>query len=316
MALTGPDLALVLALHARDRIGARTLSRWLRWASAQGAPLHSFTGRPRQELLAVLPAGLDRLVAALAEIRDEELNRAERLAERVERAGAQFYAITDADYPAALLAALDTAAPPLLAIAGDAELFARPAGGVVGSRTPSEAGATLAGNCARWLAGHRRVVVSGGAQGIDTAAHAAALEAGGATIVVLPQGLLSYGASRTLAGAIEEGRVALVSQFLPDGPWSVGAAVARNETIAALSRVVCVVEPGSAGGSAKTGQDALNQRKPVLVYAGVDARQTGRALGQAGARQLLGPEGRLSEEYLEEVWREAAARDAKLQKLL
>ncbi len=316
MSLTGPDLALVLALHAREGVGARTLSRWLRWALAQGAPLHGFTGRPRGELLAALPAGLDRLVAALAEVDGDELERAERIVERVERAGAQFYAVTDADYPPALLAALDAAAPPLLAVAGDAELLARPAGAVVGTRTPSEAGAALAGYCARWLAGRGRVVVSGGAQGIDTAAHAAALEAGGATIVVLPQGLLTYGASGALAGAIDEGRAALVSQFLPDAPWTVGAAVARNETIAGLARVVCVVEPGSRGGSAKTGQDALNQGKPALVYTGVDPRQTGRALLQAGARPLLGPEGRFSEEHLEEVWREAATRDAVQQELL
>ena len=316
MSLTGPDLALVLALHAREGVGARTLSRWLRWALAQGTPLHSFTNRPSAELLAALPAGLNRLVAALADLSDDELERAERIIERVQRASAQFYCITDADYPPALLAALDVNAPPLLAVAGDAELLARPAGGVVGSRTPSEAGMTLAGHCARWLAGQGRVVVSGGAQGIDTAAHAAALEAGGATIVVLPQGLLGYEAHAGVLRAVEDGRAALISQFLPDAPWSVGAAVARNETIAALSRVVCVVEPGSPGGSAKTGQDAMNQGKPVLVYEGVDARNTGRALRQAGARALLGPEGRLNEEFLEATWQKAASSTAVQQELL
>ncbi len=302
MSLTGPDLGLLLALHARDGIGARTLSRWLRWAVAQEQSLYALVGRPREELLAAFPAGLDRLVTALSNISEEELERAKQIVQRVQLAGAQFYAVTDSDYPPALLAALDTAAPPLLVVAGDADLLARPAGAVVGSRAPSEAGVTLAGYCARWLAEHGRVVVSGGAQGIDTAAHSAALEAGGGTIVVLPQGLLSYGASRELAGAIEEGRAALVSQCLPEAPWTVSAAVARNEIIAAFSRVVCVIEPGSPGGSAKTGQDALNQSKPVLVYEGVDARKTGQALLQKSARPLLGPEGRLSAEYLETVW--------------
>jgi DNA processing protein len=316
MSLTTPDLALVLALHARSGVGARTLTRWLQWAAAHGAPPAGFAGRPREELIATLPAGLGHLVAALSGIGEEEIEGASRVVERVQRAGAQFYAVTDPDYPPLLAAALGASAPPLLAIAGDAEILSRDAGGVVGSRTPSEAGVALARLCAQWLAGRGRVVVSGGAQGIDIAAHAAAIDAGGATAVVLPQGLLSYRASGSLAEALDDGRAVLVSQFLPDAAWSVGAAVARNETIAALSRLVCVIEPVSTGGSAKTGQDAMNQSKPALVYAGVDARGTGRALMQAGARPLLGPEGRLSEEYLEGVWAAERAESPRQGKLL
>lgn len=302
MSPTAHDLALVLALHAQDGIGARTLTRWLQWLAGQQARPVDFAGRPREELATTFPSGLDRLVVALSKITEDDLERATRLVHRVQQSGAQFYAVTDPDYPPALLAALDKAAPPFLTILGDAELFARDAGGVVGSRTPSEAGTTLAMLCARWLTTHRRVVISGGAQGIDTTAHATALEAGGTTIVALPQGLLTYRASGALATAIEDGHAALMSPFLPDAPWSVGAAVARNELIAGLSRLVCVIEPGSSGGSAKTGQDAMNQHKPALVYPGVDARGTGRALLQAGAKSLLGPVGRLDEDYLESIW--------------
>ncbi len=315
MAMTTPDLALILALHAQDGIGARTLTRWLQWLAGQQARPTDFAGRSREELATTFPAGLERLIVALTKITEDDLERSARLVNRVQQSGAQFYAVTDADYPAALLAAMDKTAPPFLAILGDAELFARDAGGVVGSRTPSEAGITLATLCARWLTTHRRVVVSGGAQGIDTAAHATALEAGGATIVTLPQGLLTYRASGPLATAIEDGRAALVSPFLPDAPWSVGAAVARNELIAALSRLVCVIEPGSPGGSAKTGQDAMNQHKPALVYPGVDARGTGRGLQQAGAKPLLGPAGRLDEDHLESIWQATTAEEPTQQKL-
>jgi DNA processing protein len=305
MSLTTPDLALVLALYAQDGIGARTITRWLQWLGGQRAHPSDFAGRPHEELAAALPGGSDRLSAALVNVADDDVERAARHVARVQQAGAQFYTVTEADYPPSLLGALGPSAPPVLTILGDAELFARDAGGVVGSRAPSESGTTLAGLCTGWLVKQGRVTVSGGAQGVDTAAHSAALEAGGSTVVVLPQGLLTYRASAALATAIEEGRAVLVSQFLPDAAWSVGAAVARNETIAALSRLVCIIEPGSPGGSAKTGQDALNQGKPALVYAGVDARGTGRALLQAGAKPLLGPAGPLSEEYLESVWQGA-----------
>lgn len=296
------DIALVLALLAREGIGARTLTRWLHWLAGQQTRPVDFAGRSREELAAAFPAGLDRLVVALTNIGDDDIERATRLVYRVQQAGAQFYAATDPDYPPGLHAALDASAPPLLAVLGDTELFARDAGGVVGSRTPSEAGVTLSTSCAQWLVHHRRVVVSGGAQGIDTTAHTVALKAGGATLVVLPQGLLTFRAGGPIATAIEDGRAALISAFMPDAPWSVGAAVARNELIAALSRLVCVIEPGSPGGSAKTGQDAMNQGKPTLVYPGVDARGTGRALLQAGAKPLLGPAGQLSEGYLDQVW--------------
>src|SRR6185503_1965743 len=100
-----------------------------------------------------------------------------------------------------LAESLGAATPPLLSIAGDAELLSRDAGAIVGSRTPSEAGVTLARLCAQWLAGHRRVVVSGGAQGIDSAAHEAAIAEGGSTIVVLPQGLLTHRVGPSLAAA-------------------------------------------------------------------------------------------------------------------
>lgn len=302
MSLTAPDHALLLALHTHEGIGARTLTRWLHWLAGQHARPMDFANRPRAELVAAFPDGFDRLISALTKTQDEEIERASRLVYRVQQAGAQFYAVTDSDYPRTLSPVLGTAAPPFLTILGDAELFAQDAGSIVGSRTPSEAGRTLATLCAQWLAAHKRVIVSGGAQGIDTTAHAAALEAGGATIVVLPQGLLTFRASSPLAAAIEEGRAALVSAFLPDAPWSVGAAVARNELIAALSKLVCVIEPGSPGGSAKTGHDAMNQKKPALVYTGVDARGTGRVLLQSGARPLLGPAGRLDKDYLESVW--------------
>lgn len=315
MALSAPDLALLLALHTHDGIGTRTLTRWLHWLTRQQARPLDFAGRPREELVTAFPAGLDRLIPPLAESQEEPIERASRLVYRVQQAGGQFYAVTDRDYPPALDAALGPAAPPLVVILGDADLASKDAAGVVGSRTPSEPGATLAARCAHWLAGQRRVVVSGGAQGIDTAAHGAALDAGGATVVVLPQGLLTFRASSILATAIEDGRAALISAFLPDAPWSVGAAVARNEIIAALSRLVCVIEPGSPGGSAKTGQDAMNQHKPALVYPGVDARGTGRALLQTGAKPLLGPVGRLDEDYLESIWKSATTAEATQQSL-
>jgi DNA processing protein len=250
------------------------------------------------------PDKTESIVLALAALSREALERAEKWVSRVHSAGGQFILVTQNDYPASLRAAFGPAAPPVLTVLGDTALLDRDAAAVVGTRTPSEAGAELARLCARWCAAHRRVVVSGGAQGIDTVAHQTALDEDGTTIVVLPQGLLSYLVPEGLALALEGGAALLVSQFVPDAPWTTSGAVTRNETIAALARMACVIEPGSPGGSFKTGRDALAQRKPVLVYAGVGG--SGGALLREGARLLLGPNGRFSDDHLDRTWAEAA----------
>src|SRR5262245_8480793 len=73
-------------------------------------------------------------------------------------------------------------APPELFLAGDADLLvAGPCVAVVGSRKPSREGLARASRLARLLAERGITVVSGLAEGIDTAAHEAAIAAGGRT---------------------------------------------------------------------------------------------------------------------------------------
>ncbi len=301
--IDAPDAAIALALLASRGVGERTLSRWLAWAAAQERPFAAWAGLPREDLVRALPDRMESVVLALADLGEDGVRRAMKSIDRVHAAGGQIVLLTQQDYPRALRDAFGTGAPPVLTVHGDAELLNRESGAVVGTRTPSEAGAELARLCARWLAARGRMVVSGGAQGVDSAAHTEALEAGGATVVVLPQGLLTFPVPAPVAAAIEDGAALLLSQFNPDAPWSTACAVTRNETIAALARVVCVIEPHSPGGSMKTGRDALAQGKPVLVYSGVGSR--GAELIREGARPMLGPAGRFTDAYCEAVWAES-----------
>ncbi len=295
--------AIALALLASRGVGERTLSRWLAWCVARDQSPADWLGRPRDEMVRTFPDKMDSIVHALAPMAKETLDRAERWAARVHAAGGQFVLVTQRDYPGSLRAIYGPAAPPVLTVVGDLALLERDAAAVVGTRTPSEPGAELARLCARWCVQRERVVVSGGAQGVDTVAHETALEDGGATVVVLPQGMLSYPMLPELAVAVERGTALLVSQFLPEAPWTTGGAVTRNETIAAFARMTCVIEPGNPGGSLKTGRDALAQRKPVLVYAGIGG--SGGALLREGARPMLGPNGRFAVECLDRAWAEA-----------
>lgn len=294
------DTALILALLASRGVGERSLSRWLTWTHSRGVAPADWLAMRRDERVRQFPAKTESIAVALDRLDDVSLLRAEKGVQRVHHAGGQFLLVTQSDYPAALVAAAGPAAPPVLTVLGDIDLFTPEAGAVVGTRTPSEPGSELARYCARWYVSRSRTVVSGAAQGIDSVAHRTALDAGGATIAVLPQGLLSFSVAGAIATAVDGGAALLISQFAPDAPWTTGGAVTRNATIAALSRMICVIEPHSPGGSMKTGRDGLAQGKRVMAYSGVGSQ--GDALIREGALPILGPEGRFSDEFFDEAW--------------
>ncbi len=166
-------------------------------------------------------------------------------------------AVTDDGYPA-LLHYL--AVPPArLWIRGEPRAMDLPGVAIVGSRRCSQRGATIACWFARDLAAAGMAIVSGGARGIDAAAHRGALAAGGITIAVLGTGLdrVYPPEHGNLFASIIHGGGALVSEFAPE----VGPAAAhfprRNRIIAALSCVVLVVEAARRSGALITARIAV-----------------------------------------------------------
>jgi DNA processing protein len=150
---------------------------------------------------------------------------------------------------------------------------------IVGSRRATVEGMALARSLAAELAGRDVVVVSGGALGIDTAAHRGALDAGGRTVAVLGTGLdIVYPErNRALFDQIVASGGALVSMF-PDGtPPRAGNFVARNALISGLSHAVVVVEAAERSGSLSTAARALSQGRLVCAVP-----------GSPGAARLLG----------------------------
>src|SRR5206468_3134446 len=121
------------------------------------------------------------------------------------------------------------------------ELFSPVA--IVGARNCSPSGAELAGLLARALAGRGAAVVSGGARGIDAAAHRGAIEAGGRTVVVLGSGLdVAYPRqNRALFEEIAR-QGSIVAEYPPGTPAEPFRFPARNRIVAALARAVVVVE--------------------------------------------------------------------------
>jgi DNA processing protein len=176
----------------------------------------------------------------------------------------------DAAYPPRVLA-LESPPDPLW-IEGDAASLATRAVAIVGTRRMTAYGERVARELAAACAGAGVVVVSGFAQGIDSAAHRGALDAGGRTVAVLGEGIALFlatvrGRRRPLVPRVRENG-ALVSQYQPNfcaHPWTYAK---RNATIAALAEAVVVVEAGEGSGALITAAGARRLGRPVFAVPG------------------------------------------------
>lgn len=183
---------------------------------------------------------------------------------RLADAGVEVVACTDAAFPLNLRLVHD--APPLLFVQGTLIDGDRRAVAIVGTRSPSEAGRALAGRLAADACESGYAVVSGLAAGIDTAAHAAALNAGGRTLAVLGTDIerVFPAANRALASAIRRSG-ACVSQFLPGTGGARWSFPARNLTTSGLSMATVVVEASETSGARHQADAAISHGKPVFL---------------------------------------------------
>jgi DNA processing protein len=149
---------------------------------------------------------------------------------------------------------------------------------IVGMRHPDAYGLDLTREIARDFARAGVCVVSGGAEGIDGAAHAAALDAGGRTLAVLGTGIdvVYPPGHRELFARIVSAGGALVSEY-EDGQrgerWTFPR---RNRIVSGMSEAVLVVRAGERSGALITAGWARRQGVPVFAVPG-DVRLEGSA---------------------------------------
>ena len=191
----------------------------------------------------------------------------EKLEELLERVGAVFLTPHSQDWPVALN---DLNTLPIgLVVKGDISALADRSLAIVGTRNPTPYGIRIAGDFAAGFVDREWSIVSGGAYGIDSAAHKGALIAEGRTIAVLAAGIdVAYpaGNARLFAEIAENG--ALVSEVLPGAHAIPSRFLTRNRLIAALSQATLVVEAAFRSGSLRTARDAAELMRPVMAIPG------------------------------------------------
>ncbi len=191
------------------------------------------------------------------------------LAARCARLGIQILPWADPAYPAPLAALPD--APPVLYATGDlSALDGRPCVGMVGSRRPSEYGVRAAALLGDALAGAGAVLVSGLADGLDSAAHTAALRQNAPTVAILGTAIdKTYPAgNRGLRRQFEQAGGVTLSEYPPDTPGNRSLFLQRNRLIAGLSGALCVVEARAASGTMSTVHHAQRYGVPVWAVPG------------------------------------------------
>jgi DNA processing protein len=189
----------------------------------------------------------------------------------------QFVTILDGRYPSAVREIHQ--APPFLFASGELRVD-DPAVSVVGSRKASDRGLAMARNIADALVQREISVIAGLAVGIDTAAHAATLEAGGRTVALIATGIRrQYPAeNRDLHRRIAASGL-LLSQFWPDAPPQKHNFLLRNATMSGYGLATIVVEAGEHSGARAQARMAVEHGRPVILTdLVVESTEWGRSL--------------------------------------
>ena len=200
--------------------------------------------------------------------------KASGLLMRAHRLGLRIHTYGHKDYPQSLSELPDP--PSLVFVRGQLPETGLPSVAIVGTRVPDVYGLLSANRFATELVSHGMTIISGGARGIDKAAHQSALKAGGRTVAVLgcghdwPYPAAHKGLFEKIA---QQG--AVVSEFPPGTPPLSGHFPRRNRIIAAMAGCVLVIQAGPRSGAVNTAEHARELSRSVFALPGpVDRLQS------------------------------------------
>ena len=190
---------------------------------------------------------------------------AERQARLASAMEARILTIHDPTYPEFLRQQRKNA-PPLIHVQGDLDLIRPRSVAIVGTRSPSPEAVTRVRDFASRLCESGSSIVAGMAKGIDTAAHAGALDLSGMTIGVLGCGLDRVYPPENAPLYVETRRRGLlISQFPFGSAPSPGNLRQRNKLIVALSEAVVIAESDVRGGAMIAARATVEQGRNLFA---------------------------------------------------
>ena len=181
--------------------------------------------------------------------------------------GFEIIPVSSSEYSSTLKENLKpTHAPPLLYLKGNKKILHENSIAIVGSRDASDIALRFTDNIARLATQQYKVVVSGFAKGVDKQALDSSLKYKGHSIIVLPQGVMTFGSGiKKYYSQIVEGDVLVLSTFFPKAPWSAQLAMARNPIIYGLAKEIYVAESQNKGGTWAGVIDGLRKGRTIYV---------------------------------------------------
>lgn len=210
---------------------------------------------------------------------------AEKYADALAQRNVRLLTVLDQEYPACLRA-LHNDAPPFLYVSGETGRLRARSIAIVGTRRPTADGRAAATCVAKHVSQDDWAVVSGNAPGIDAVAHAAAIEAGGATLVFPPAAMDQY-VQGFRAGS--PARVTVASPFVPGCPVEPWMFLRRNSLVAAHCHAAFVAETGVRGGTLDTVKKLARLRRAVFATALPESARYAKAhamLAAGGVRMV------------------------------
>jgi len=250
-----------LRLHLAEGIGAVTFGTLRDALGGVEAAAVAGPGQWRQ-VEGVGPKKIEAMGEVTDALVDHELDRA---AER----GATILCLEDEAYPAALKTIHDP--PPVLYVLGRLRPTDAIAMGIVGSRRCTHYGAEQAERFGQLFGRAGVTVVSGGARGVDAAAHRGALVAGGRTVAVMGCGLGTFYPpenAKLFERIVDEDAGAIVSEIPMGRGIESRNFPKRNRIISGLSLGVLIVEAAKRSGSLITAREANEQGRAVFALPG------------------------------------------------
>ncbi len=216
----------------------------------------------------------------------EDLAKNAFLAESMLNDGIEIIPIISSRFSETLKTNLKAAhCPSLIYVKGDHSILTEDSIAIVGSRNAAEISLKFTDNIARLAGTKFKVVVSGFAKGVDKQALDSSVAHIGKSIIVLPQGIMTFNSGfKKYYQNIVNGDVLVLSTFFPKAPWKTELAMARNPIIYGLAKEIYVAESSDKGGTWSGVMDGLRKGRKIYVrYPGTDENNANLLLIQKGA---------------------------------